>query len=90
MLLFMKKKIFFGVVITALVSSILTLGGLCFVLGLNAKSFLNLGRFIGAMNFISAHYVDDVDKNKLIDGAISGMVRSYRAFSPLLFRLLVG
>ena len=75
-MLFMKKKIFFGVVITALVSSILTLGGLCFVLGLNAKSFLNLGRFIGAMNFISAHYVDDVDKNKLIDGAISGMVRS--------------
>ena len=46
------------------------------LLGLDGKSFLNLGRFIGAMNFISSHYVDEVDKNVLIDGAIGGMVRS--------------
>lgn len=72
----MKKKIFFGVIVTAIISSILTLGGLCLIFGLNAKSFLNLGRFIGAMNFISSHYVNEVDKNILIDGAIGGMVRS--------------
>ena len=73
---FMKKKIFAGVLAVALISSFLTVAGLCFVLRIDAKSALNLSRLIGAMNFIESQYVEEVDKDKLIDGAIGGMVRS--------------
>ena len=72
----MKKKIFAVLLLTALISSALTVLGICFVLNLDAKSAINLGRFLSAMNFIELQYVQDVDKDKLIDGAISGMVRS--------------
>lgn len=72
----MKKKIFFGVIITAIISSVLTISGLCILLRLDSKSLLNLGRFVGAMNFIESHYVQEVEKDKLIDGAINGMVHS--------------
>ena len=72
----MKKKIFAGVLAVALISSFLTVAGLCFVLRIDAKSALNLSRLIGAMNFIESQYVEEVDKDKLIDGAIGGMVRS--------------
>ena len=70
------KKIFAVVLVTALVSSALTVAVLCFVLNLDSKSAINLGRLLSAMNFIELQYVQDVDKDKLIDGAISGMVRS--------------
>lgn len=72
----MKKKIFLGIFVTAVISSILTVTLFCMVFRLDSKSLLNLGRLIGAMNFIDSHYVQEVDKVKLIDGAIGGMVRS--------------
>lgn len=72
----MKKKIFLGVIITAIFSSVLTISGLCILLRLDAQNLLNLGRFIGAMNFIETHYVQEIEKDKLIDGAINGMVHS--------------
>ena len=72
----MKKKIFLGIIVTAILSSFLTVSGLCIILQLDAKNLLNLGRLIGAMNFIETHYVQEVEKDKLIDGAINGMVHS--------------
>ena len=72
----MKKKIFLGIIVTAILSSFLTISGLCIILQLDAKNLLNLGRLIGAMNFIETHYVQEVEKDKLIDGAINGMVHS--------------
>lgn len=72
----MNKKIILGVISCAVISSIMTIAGLCILLGLDSKSFVNVGRLIGAMNFIESHYVQEVDKEKLIDGAIGGMVHS--------------
>lgn len=72
----MKKKIFIAIVISALASSIMTVAGICILFNLDGKGLLNIGRLIGAMNFIESHYVQEVDKNTLVDGAISGMVRS--------------
>ena len=72
----MKKKIFAGMIIVSLMSAGLTLIGICWLFNLDAKSALNVGRLFCAMNFIENHYVQEVEKNKLIDGAISGMVRS--------------
>ena len=72
----MNKKTIITIVISALVSSVMTVAGICILLNLDGKGLLNLGRLIGAMNFIESHYVQEVDKNTLVDGAISGMVRS--------------
>ena len=72
----MKKKIFFGILVTAIISSILTVMAICMLFNIDAKSAVNLGRLLSAMRFIEAQYVNDVDKDKLIGGAISGMVRS--------------
>ena len=72
----MKKKIILTAVLVGLLSSALTLGLICFVLGINSKSALDLGRFFVALRFIESHYVQEVERGKLIDGAISGMVNS--------------
>ena len=72
----MKKKIFGGIILTALISAALTLGLVCLLLGLNSSNALDLGRFFVAMRFIENNYVQDVDRRNLIDGAISGMVNS--------------
>lgn len=72
----MKKKILAGVFIVSLISSALTLGLVCFLLDLNSKNAFELGRFFAAMRFIEGHYVQEVERGKLIDGAIGGMVNS--------------
>ena len=72
----MNKKIIFGIVLIALISSIGTIVGLAFALNFDGKTAGNLTRLIGAMRFIESQYVQEVDEDKLIDGAISGMVRS--------------
>ena len=72
----MKKKIFGGIILTALISAALTLGLVCVLLGLNSSNALDLGRFFVAMRFIERNYVQEVDRRQLIDGAISGMVNS--------------
>ncbi|MBR1804863.1 MAG: S41 family peptidase [Selenomonadaceae bacterium] len=63
-------------ILVALVSSALTLGLICFLLGINSNSALDLGRFFVALRFIEGHYVKEVERGKLIDGAIGGMVNS--------------
>lgn len=72
----MKKKIFLAVILTALVTSALTIAAICLIFGIDGKSAINLGRLLSAMNFIESQYVHEVEKDKLIDGAISGMVHS--------------
>ena len=72
----MKKKIFAGIIFTALISAALTIGLVCLLLGLNSSNAFDLGRFFVAMRFIEGNYVEPVERGKLIDGAISGMVHS--------------
>ncbi len=72
----MKKKILAGIFLVSLISSALTLGLVCFILDLNSKNAFELGRFFAAMRFIEGHYVQEVERGKLIDGAIGGMVNS--------------
>ena len=72
----MKKKVLAGIFLVSLVSSALTLGLVCFLLDLNTKNAFDLGRFFVAMRFIEGNYVQEVERGKLIDGAISGMVNS--------------
>ena len=57
----MKKKIFGGIILTALISAALTLGLVCLLLGLNSSNALDLGRFFVAMRFIEGNYVHEVD-----------------------------
>ena len=72
----MKKKILAGIFIVSLISSALTLGLVCFILDLNTQNAFELGRFFAAMRFIEGNYVQEVERGKLIDGAIGGMVNS--------------
>lgn len=71
-----KKKIALVVVITAVISSLLTMAAWVAVLGLDKYKTLDLVRFFGTMRLIESRYVDSVDDSKLLDGAISGMVQS--------------
>ena len=72
----MKIKLFFTAVIAALASCALTLAALWALLGMSPEKFGNMARFMGVMRLIESRYVADVDDTKLIDGAISGMVKS--------------
>lgn len=73
----MKKKIFVGIILTALISAALTLTLVCVLLGFNSKSnALDIGRFFVALRFIEKNYVQAVERRTLIDGAINGMVNS--------------
>ena len=71
-----KKKIVLGVVVTAVISSILTLVGLSLLLGLNGSRAVDMARFIGVKRLIETRYVNAVDSTQLMDGAINGMVQS--------------
>ncbi len=46
------------------------------LLDLDATKVTQLGRLFSTMRFVETQYVDEVDSAKLIDGAISGMVRA--------------
>lgn len=72
------SKIKLGAIIaaTAVASVLLTLGGLCYALGMTGQKAGDVLRFAGALKFIESRYVNEVDTTKLMDGAISGMVQS--------------
>ena len=73
----MSKKFFATIIVVSLISAVLTLGLVCVMLGLNsASNAFDLGRFFVAMRYIEGNYVQAVERGKLIDGAISGMVNS--------------
>lgn len=71
-----KKKIILYIFLTAILSSILTIAGICFMLELNAGRAANLARLLSAMHFVEQNYIESVDYTKMIDGAIGGMVHS--------------
>lgn len=71
-----RKKIILFVVLTAMLSSALTIAGICFMLELNFGRAANLARLLSAMHFIEQNYIENVDYTKMIDGAIGGMVHS--------------
>ena len=71
-----KKKIIIGVLLTAVLSSFLTIAGLCFAFGIHSNEVADIVRFLGVKRFIEARYVSDVNETKLMDGAISGMVQA--------------
>ena len=50
--------------------------GIVALLDLDEAKVTQLARFFATMRFIESEYVDEVEPAKLIDGAISGMVRS--------------
>ena len=71
-----KKKLLACIILTALISSILTIAGICLLLELNLGRAVNLARLFCAMHFVEENYVDSVDYTKMIDGAIGGVVHS--------------
>lgn len=71
-----KKRLAAVIVITALISSLLTMGAWVALLGLDSHKVVDLVRFFGTMRLIETRYVDGTDEGKLLDGAISGMVQS--------------
>lgn len=71
-----KKKIVLGIAVTAVISSILTVIGLAVLLGLNGTRAVDMARFIGVKRLIETRYVNAVDSEQLVDGAINGMVQS--------------
>lgn len=71
-----KKKIAAIIAATAVVSSMLTIGGICYALSLSGQKIGDVLRFAGVMRFIESRYVTEVDSTKLMDGAINGMVQS--------------
>ncbi len=74
----MFKKIFYVFVLIGamLFSSFCTILIFCVAFDLDEAKVQNLTRFFGAMQFIESKYVNEVDNKKLIDGAITGMVKS--------------
>ena len=71
-----KKRLAAVIIITAVISSLLTMGAWVALLGLDSHKVVDLVRFFGTMRLIETRYVDGTDEGKLLDGAISGMVQS--------------
>ena len=83
-----KKKIVLGIAVTAVISSILTVIGLAALLGLNGTRAVDMARFIGVKRLIETRYVNAVDSEQLVDGAINGMVQSLsRELAPMGIRV---
>lgn len=62
-----------------LAAAVLFVGALLaagWVLGVSFSKTVQMARFIAAMRYVEVEYVDEVDPAKLMDGAISGMVKS--------------
>lgn len=71
-----KKKCILGIIGVVILSVFLTLAGLALLLNLNLQKTVDLMRFFATKRFIESQYVNPVDDGKLMDGAISGMVKS--------------
>lgn len=71
-----KKTIFLIIVATAVLTFNVTIFGFYALMGFNDQKTKDVLRFFGVLRFIETQYVLDVDYTKLIDGAISGMVKT--------------
>ena len=71
-----KKTVFLLVIATAVVTLNATIFAFYALMGFNAQKTKDVLRFFGALRFIETQYVRDIDYTNLIDGAISGMVKT--------------
>ena len=71
-----KKKIIVGAVILVIVTVASTLAGVCYFLGLNFNGAAGTMRLLTAIQFVQKQFVNDVENEQLINGAISGMMDS--------------
>lgn len=71
-----KKKYILTAVVSALAGAVLTIGVLAWSLGLTPDKYERFARFLVMMRFVETQYVDEVSYDKLMNGAISGMIKS--------------
>lgn len=71
-----KKKYILTAVMSALAGAVLTIGVLAWSLGLTPDKYERFARFLVMMRFVETQYVDEVSYDKLMNGAISGMIKS--------------
>ncbi|MBP2631364.1 MAG: carboxyl-terminal protease [Firmicutes bacterium] len=71
-----KKKLILGSVLLIFMTMFATLAGVYYVLGLSQFKIGDTVRFLHALRFVDSQFVNEVDDNKLITGAISGMMAS--------------
>ena len=71
-----KRYLFLNAIVLVLLTVFATVTGLYYLLGLGGTNTLQTVRFVNALRFIQTQYVNEVDNEKLISGAIKGMVNS--------------
>lgn len=71
-----KKKYILTAIASAALASFLTVAALSLALGITPDKYARFARFLVMMRFVETQYVDEVSFDKLMDGAISGMVKS--------------
>ncbi len=76
--MFLNKKKLAAIIVGSLAAgSVLTLGGLGWLLDLHSvRDVSDWARFVGVKKFIEARYVEPVDSATLLEGAVGGMVKS--------------
>ena len=70
------NKYLITIVLTAMVTVSLAMAGFMAIFGFDLKQVAGVARLIGVMQFVERKYVNDVDTDTIINGAISGMVGS--------------
>lgn len=70
------KKYLITIVLTVMVTVSLAMAGFMAIFGFDLKQVAGVARLIGVMQFVERKYVNDVDTDTIINGAISGMVGS--------------
>ena len=71
-----KRYLFLNAIVLVLLTVFATVTGLYYLLGLGGTNTLQAVRFVNALRFIQTQYANEVDNEKLISGAIKGMVNS--------------
>jgi carboxyl-terminal processing protease len=71
-----RKKYILALFAAVVAGSLLTIFTFTWVLGLTPDKYARFSRFLMMMRFVETQYVDEVSFDKLMDGAISGMVKS--------------
>lgn len=67
-----KTKIIGGAVFLVVMTAAATVAGVCLLLGLNSQSAVGAVRLLTTIQFIEKNFVDGVDKDKIMNGAVSG------------------
>ena len=70
-----KRQAFLGAIAVALVSFIVTAGSFLYYIHLATGDVVLTMKFLRSLNIVKSRYVKEVQSDKLISGAIGGMVR---------------